>query len=92
MNLAMSFGVETIEPAPKRMPLFQGNPFGTIVKAPINFSNQLIGVLNLILIGKNQLRMVISFFIDALIFYSTVTDFARLRGWSTLQPRITAIW
>ena len=24
--------------------------------------------------------------------YSTVTDFARLRGWSTLQLRITAIW
>ena len=24
--------------------------------------------------------------------YSTVTDFAKLRGWSTLQPRITAIW
>ena len=23
--------------------------------------------------------------------YSTVTDFARLRGWSTLQPRMTAI-
>jgi len=22
--------------------------------------------------------------------YSTVTDFARLRGWSTLQPRRTA--
>ena len=24
-------------------------------------------------------------------FYSTVTDLARFRGWSTLQPRITAI-
>ena len=24
-------------------------------------------------------------------FYSTVTDFARLRGWSTLQPLIKAI-
>jgi hypothetical protein len=24
--------------------------------------------------------------------YSTVTDFARLRGMSTLQPRITATW
>ena len=24
--------------------------------------------------------------------YSTVTDLARFRGWSTLQPRITAIW
>lgn len=24
-------------------------------------------------------------------FYSTVTDFAKLRGWSTLQFRITAI-
>ena len=23
--------------------------------------------------------------------YSTVTDFARLRGWSTLHPRFTAI-
>ena len=23
--------------------------------------------------------------------YSTVTDFAKFRGWSTLQPRITAI-
>jgi hypothetical protein len=23
--------------------------------------------------------------------YSTVTDFARLRGWSTLHPRITAM-
>ena len=25
-------------------------------------------------------------------FYSTVTDFAKLRGWSTLQPRMTAMW
>jgi hypothetical protein len=24
--------------------------------------------------------------------YSTVTDLARLRGWSTLQPRSTAMW
>ena len=24
--------------------------------------------------------------------YSTVTDLAKLRGWSTLQPLITAIW
>ena len=24
--------------------------------------------------------------------YSTVTDLARLRGWSTLHPRITATW
>lgn len=24
--------------------------------------------------------------------YSTVTDFAKLRGWSTLQPRKTATW
>ncbi len=24
--------------------------------------------------------------------YSTVTDFARLRGWSTSHPRRTAIW
>jgi hypothetical protein len=24
--------------------------------------------------------------------YSTVTDFAKLRGWSTLQPRMVAIW
>ncbi len=24
--------------------------------------------------------------------YSTVTDFARFRGWSTLQPSITAMW
>ena len=24
--------------------------------------------------------------------YSTVTDFARLRGWSTSQPRRTAMW
>ena len=24
--------------------------------------------------------------------HSTVTDLARLRGWSTLQPRITAMW
>ena len=23
--------------------------------------------------------------------YSTVTDFARFRGWSTLQPRFTAM-
>ena len=26
------------------------------------------------------------------LHYSTVTDFARFRGWSTLQPRITAMW
>ena len=26
------------------------------------------------------------------VFYSTVTDFAKLRGWSTLRPRLTAIW
>lgn len=26
-----------------------------------------------------------------IIFYSTVTDFAKLRGWSTLHSRITAI-
>jgi len=26
------------------------------------------------------------------INYSTVTDLARLRGWSTLQPRRMAIW
>ncbi len=24
--------------------------------------------------------------------YSTVTDLARFLGWSTLQPRITAMW
>ena len=24
--------------------------------------------------------------------YSTVTDFAKLRGWSTLQPLSTAMW
>ena len=24
--------------------------------------------------------------------YSTVTDFAKFRGWSTLQPRMTAMW
>jgi hypothetical protein len=24
--------------------------------------------------------------------YSTVTDFARFLGWSTLHPRSTAIW
>ena len=24
--------------------------------------------------------------------YSTVTDFARLRGWSTSVPMITAVW
>jgi hypothetical protein len=24
--------------------------------------------------------------------YSTVTDFARLRGWSTLQPRANEAW
>ena len=27
-----------------------------------------------------------------LFHYSTVTDFARLRGWSTSQPRRTAMW
>ena len=27
----------------------------------------------------------------ALIFYSTVTDFAKFLGWSTLQPRKTAM-
>jgi len=26
------------------------------------------------------------------IYYSTVTDFAKFLGWSTLQPRITAMW
>jgi hypothetical protein len=26
------------------------------------------------------------------IYYSTVTDLARFLGWSTLQPRITAMW
>jgi hypothetical protein len=26
------------------------------------------------------------------LVYSTVTDFAKFLGWSTLQPRITAIW
>jgi hypothetical protein len=26
------------------------------------------------------------------LIYSTVTDLAKLRGWSTLQPRITAMW
>ncbi len=25
-------------------------------------------------------------------FYSTVTDFARLRGWSTSVPLSTAVW
>jgi hypothetical protein len=24
--------------------------------------------------------------------YSTVTDFAKFRGWSTSQPRLTAMW
>jgi len=24
--------------------------------------------------------------------YSTVTDLARFRGWSTWQPRMTAMW
>lgn len=28
----------------------------------------------------------------AKISYSTVTDLARFRGWSTLQPRMTAMW
>jgi len=28
----------------------------------------------------------------ALVTYSTVTDFARLRGWSTSVPMITAVW
>jgi hypothetical protein len=27
-----------------------------------------------------------------LAVYSTVTDFARLRGWSTSHPRRTAMW
>ena len=25
-------------------------------------------------------------------FYSTVTDFAKLRGWSTSVPLLTAVW
>ena len=32
-----------------------------------------------------------SILIEQSEFYSTVTDLARLRGWSTLQPRSTAI-
>lgn len=31
----------------------------------------------------------INFYVDD---YSTVTDFARFLGWSTLQPLITAMW
>ena len=31
------------------------------------------------------------FFLYITGVYSTVTDFAKLRGWSTLQPRITAM-
>ena len=27
-----------------------------------------------------------------LLSYSTVTDFARLRGWSTSVPMTTAVW
>ena len=30
--------------------------------------------------------------LTTLPYYSTVTDFARFRGWSTLQLRITAMW
>ena len=34
-----------------------------------------------------------SFYNKAFIYnYSTVTDFARFLGWSTLQPLITAMW
>lgn len=29
---------------------------------------------------------------ERLDVYSTVTDFARLRGWSTSHPRRTAMW
>ena len=31
-------------------------------------------------------------FLLVFLIYSTVTDLAKLRGWSTLQPRITAMW
>lgn len=30
-------------------------------------------------------------YVYAIVSYSTVTDLARLRGWSTSQPRITAM-
>ncbi len=36
-------------------------------------------------------KMIRPFLQLCLICYSTVTDFAKLRGWSTLQQRITAI-
>ena len=39
--------------------------------------------------GASKLMLPFNSFKSA--FYSTVTDFAKLRGWSTLQPRITAI-
>ncbi len=29
---------------------------------------------------------------STVVNYSTVTDFARLRGWSTLHPRMIAMW
>ena len=32
------------------------------------------------------------FYIQLYWFYSTVTDFARFLGWSTLQPLFIAIW
>jgi hypothetical protein len=30
--------------------------------------------------------------LPSVAYYSTVTLFARLRGWSTSQPRRTAMW
>ena len=40
---------------------------------------------------KKAKHFCFAFFVNKVYFYSTVTDFARFLGWSTLQPRITAI-
>jgi len=59
-------------------------------------------LLTFLLIAKVQLSLTLTkkarFFSSLLIkylqkfYYSTVTDFAKFLGWSTLHPLITAIW
>jgi hypothetical protein len=53
------------------------------------FHVTMIGLKSQILC-HNSIPLVSHFVLNSPI-YSTVTDLARLRGWSTLQPRITAM-
>ena len=43
------------------------------------------------LVALGVLRPFAAFALKAVDVYSTVTDFARFRGWSTLHPRFTAM-